>query len=183
MGGRKQKYNKIEPIISTLDLFLNGFIDVFLVISFLNGRRQMITQFQLPKAIFVIKITQIFIFFVKNCNFLVRIYFRLTQKVICVTQQVSQTQIKLYFITSYISKLQNEPIFEGINNIVDELLTKTYPYPPTKKTQLFLKIIKCHKTLLLLILQPFFVVTMNTYSSTIMLGVNLRYNIYPYSKF
>ena len=45
MGGRKQKYNKIEPIIATLNLFLNVFIDLFLVISFLNGRRQVITQF------------------------------------------------------------------------------------------------------------------------------------------
>ena len=81
----------------------------------------MITHFELLKAIFFIKITQIFSFFVKKCNFFVRKYFRQTQKVICVIQQVSQTQLKLYFITSYISQLQNEPIFEGINNIVDEL--------------------------------------------------------------
>ena len=33
MGGRKQKYNKIEPTITTLNLFLNVFIDLFLVIS------------------------------------------------------------------------------------------------------------------------------------------------------
>ena len=45
MGGRKQKYNKIEPITATLNLFLNVFIDFILEISFLNGRRQKITQF------------------------------------------------------------------------------------------------------------------------------------------
>ena len=45
MGGRKQKCNKIETIIATLNLFLHVFIDLFLVISFLNGRRQMIVQF------------------------------------------------------------------------------------------------------------------------------------------
>ena len=101
---------------------------------------------------------------------------------------MSQTQIKLNFITHYISQLQNEPIFEGIDNIyisqlqnepifegidniVDELLTKIDPYPPTKKT------------LLLLALQPFFVVTMNTYSSAIILGVILMYQIYPYPKY
>ena len=76
MGGRKQKYNKIEPIIATLNLFIKVFIYLFLVLSFLNSRRQMITQYNI------------------------------------VIQQVSQTQIKLYFITSYISRLQNEPIFE-----------------------------------------------------------------------
>ena len=45
MDGRKPKYNQIEPIITTLNLFLNVFIDLFLVISFLNGRTQTITQF------------------------------------------------------------------------------------------------------------------------------------------
>ena len=68
MGGRKQKYKKIEPIIITLNLFLNV-IDLFLVISFLNGRRQMITQFKLLKAIFFIKITQIVCFFCEKLQF------------------------------------------------------------------------------------------------------------------
>ena len=45
MGGRKEKYNIIEPIIANLNLLLNVSIDLFLVKSFLNGRRQMITQF------------------------------------------------------------------------------------------------------------------------------------------
>ena len=33
MGGGKQKYNKIEPIIETLNVFLNVYIDLFLVLN------------------------------------------------------------------------------------------------------------------------------------------------------
>ena len=86
----------------------------------------------LLKAIFLIKITHFFCFFVKKSNFFVQKYFRQTQKVICIIHHVSPTQLKWKFITRYMSQPQYEPIFEVIDNIVDELLTKTYPYPPQK---------------------------------------------------
>ena len=95
MGGRKQKYNKIEPIIATLNCLLNVLLILFLVISLLNGSREMKTQFSYLKQYLLSK----------SDIFLVLKYFRQTQKVICIIHQISQTQLKhilllFFFCTS-----------------------------------------------------------------------------------
>ena len=98
----------------------------------------------------------------------------------CYTTSFSNTNKVVFYNKLYISATKWAHIWRNQQYswwVINQNL------PLQKKHNFFRKIIKCPKTLLLLTLQPFFVVTMNTYSSAIILGVILKYKIYPYPKY